>query len=76
MHKMAILLGLNRQPKSTDSDDNDGSESKDGDSGYEMFMAWCEAMGITPKDPKKAYNRMCALYSIWNEGEGSNNGGY
>jgi hypothetical protein len=72
MSKLAILLGASPSmpygEEAKSSDDN----SSETDAGYEMFKAFVEALGITPKDEKKAYNRFCALYKIWDDdSEGS-----
>lgn len=75
MSRMAIMLGLPSRSSSSSSSEEKSSHSKEGDAGYEMFMAFCDAMGVVPKDPQKAYNRLCALDSIWDTSEGEDGGG-
>lgn len=74
MQKLAILLGKPSVGAQDDETEEDQEETDEGEAGYEMFLAWCESMGLTPKDPEKAYHRMCALSKIW--GSGGFGGGY
>jgi len=67
MKGMAILLSKG-QPQGHDDESSEGEEESsvaDSEEFTQMFDAFTEALGVTPKDPEAARGRLSALFGIW-----------